>query len=168
MRLPYSGVGMLLRELNHAVRRRLQLRINPGVTRVEPDGKMPVLTPRGSSGLNDLLRRMCRQIFARHREPEISFVCCVANELLQKNRSFEPPVPKQFCVKRSDNDRLETEFADFLNLFTPLFQKVDCVFCCRFFGPCPVIQLFLIAASGDPMVFHSREFSGSTRDRSQM
>src|SRR5215208_265503 len=32
----------------------------------------------------------------------------------------------------------------------------------------PVIQLFLIIASGDPMVFYTREFSGSARDRSQV
>ena len=52
---------------------RIELRINPGVTRIEPDGEMAVLTPRRSSGLNDLLRRMRGQIFARRCEPEISF-----------------------------------------------------------------------------------------------
>ena len=79
---------------------------------------MAVLTPRGSSGLNDLLRRMRGQIFTRRCEPEIPFVSCVANELFQENWSFEPPVPEQFRIERSDNDRVETDFADFANLLT--------------------------------------------------
>src|SRR6478672_9317311 len=129
---------------------------------------MAVLTPRGSSGLNDLLRRMRRQIFTRHCEPKLLFVCCVTNELFQENCSFEPPVPKQFSIERSDNDRLETDFADFLNLLTALFQKVNCMLCCRGFGCRSVIQLFLSSASGDPMIFYTGEFSGSPRDRPQM
>ena len=156
------------RDFTHPQGCRIELRINPGVTRIEPDGEMAVLTPRGSSGLNDLLRRMRGQIFTRRCEPEIPFVCCVANELFQENWSFEPPVPKQFRIERSDNDRVETDFADFANLLTALFQKVNCMLCCRIFGCRSVIQLFLIAASGDPMVFYAGEFSGSARDRSQM
>ena len=49
-----------------------------------------------------------------------------------------------------------------------LFQKVNCMLCCRIFRCRSVIQLFLIAASGDPMIFYAGEFSGSARDRSQM
>ncbi len=115
MRLPYISRSLFCK-VDHRLRCRIELRINPGVTRIEPDGEMAVLTPRGSSGLNDLLRRMRGQIFTRRCEPEISFVCCVANELFQENWSFEPPVPEQFRIERSDNDRIETDFADFANL----------------------------------------------------
>src|SRR5215216_1202140 len=167
MRLPHNGRSLLC-EVDHHLCRRIQLWINPGVTRIEPDGEMAVLTPRRCSGLYDLLRRMRSQIFTRRCEPEISFVCCVANELFQKNWSFEPPVPKQFRIEWGDNDRVETDFTDFANLLTALVQKVNCMFCCRIFGCRSVIQLFLIAASGDPMVFHAREFSSSACDRSQM
>src|SRR4029077_5019765 len=120
MRLPYNSRSLFC-EVDHRLRCRVQLRINPGVTRTAPDGEMAVLTPRGSSGLNDLLRRMRGQIFTRHCEPEISFVCCAANELFQENWSFEPPVPKQFGIERSDNDWVETDFADFANLLMDLF-----------------------------------------------
>src|SRR6476620_6886699 len=161
MRLPYNSRSLFC-EVDHRLRCRIELRINPGVTRIEPHSEMAVLTPRGCSGLNDLLRWMRGQIFTRRCDPEISFVCCVANELFQENWSFEPPVPKQFRVERRDDDRVETDFA---NLLTALFQKVNCMLCCRIFGCRSVIQLFLIAASGDPMVFYSREFSGSARDR---
>src|SRR5215470_12089849 len=122
---------------------------------------MAVLTPRGGSRLNDLLRRMLRQIFTRRCEPEISFVCCVANELFQKDWSFEPPVPKQLRVERRNNDRVETDVSDFTNLLTALLQKVNCMLCCRIFGRRSVIQLFLITAPGDPMVFYAGEFSRS-------
>src|SRR6266481_78852 len=108
------------------------------------------------------------QIFTRRCEPEIPFVCCVANELFQENWSFKPPVPEQFRIERSDNDRVETDFADFANLLMALFQKVNCMSRCHVFGCRSVIQLFLITASGDPMIFYTGEFSGSPRDRSQM
>src|SRR6478672_5237783 len=133
MRLPYNSRSLFC-EVDHRLRCRIQLWINPGVTRIEPHSEMAVLAPRGSSGLNDLLRRMRGQIFTRRCEPEIHFVSCVANELFQENWSFEPPVPKQFRIERSDNYRVETDFADFLNLLTALFQKVSCVLCGRVFG----------------------------------
>src|SRR5512140_825133 len=129
---------------------------------------MAILTPCRSGGLNDLLRRMLGQIFTRRCELEIPFVRCVANELFQEHWSFEPPVPKQFRIERSDNDRIETDFADFANLLMALFQKMNCMLCCRIFGCRSVIQLFFSAASGDPMVFYAGEFSRSARDRSQM
>src|SRR5580765_6852068 len=120
MRLPYNSRSLFC-EVDHRLRCRIELRINPGVTRIEPDGEMAVLTPRRSSRLNDLLRRMRGQIFARRCEPEIPFVSSVANELFQENWSFEPPVPKQFRVERRDDDRVETDFADFANLLMDLF-----------------------------------------------
>src|SRR5580765_5847252 len=115
MRLPYNSRSLFC-EVDHRLRCRIELRINPGVTRIEPDGEMAVLAPRGSSGLNDLLRRMRSQIFTRRCEQEIPFVSCVANELFQENWSFKPPVPEQFRIERSDNGRLETDFADLANL----------------------------------------------------
>src|SRR4029077_16870689 len=138
MRLPYNSRSLFC-EVDHRLSCRIELQINPGVTRIEPDGEMAVLTPRGSSRLNDLLRRMRGQIFTRRLEPEILFVSCVANELFQEHWSFEPPVPKQFRIERSDIDRIETDFADFAHLLMALFQKVNCMSCCRIFGCCSVI-----------------------------
>src|ERR1700751_408103 len=92
----------------------------------------------------------------------------MANKLFQKNRSFEPPVPKQFRIERSDNVGLKTEFADFANLLAALFQKMNCVSCCRILGCPSIIHLFLITASGNPVVFYAGEFSYSVRDRPQM
>src|SRR4029077_15226040 len=114
MRLPYNSRSLFC-EVDHRLRCSIELRINPGITRIEPDGEMAVLTPRGSTELNDLLRRMRGQIFTRGCQREILFVCCVANELFQENWSFEPPVTKQFRIERRDNDRVEPDFADFAN-----------------------------------------------------
>src|SRR5262249_44113342 len=166
--LLYSLIRTFLRERAHLLNCRIQLRINTGVTRIEPDGEMTVLTPRGCSWLNDLLSRMRGQIFTRRCEPKIWFRCCVADELFQENWSLEPPVPKQFRIERSDNERVETDFADFANLLMALFQKVNCMLCCCIFGCRSVIQLFLIAASSDPMVFYAGKFPGSAGGRSQM
>src|SRR5215471_11050079 len=108
------------------------------------------------------------QIFTRCGEPEISFVSRLPNELFQEDWSFEPPVPKQFRIERSDNNRVETDFADFANLLAALFEKLNRMFCRRLFGRRPVIQLFIITASGNPMIFHAGEFSGSAGYGSQL
>src|SRR5439155_23188722 len=96
------------RSLSHSLCRGVQLRINPGVTRIEPDGKMAVLAPGRGGRLNDLVRGMLSQVFTRRDELKIPLICRLANELFQENSSFEPPVPKQFRIERSHNDRLET------------------------------------------------------------
>src|SRR5262245_18203193 len=137
---------MAPRKITHHQRCRMKLRINPGVTRIKPDGEMAAFAPRRSSGLDDLLCRMCRQILTRRGEPEILFVCRLPNELFQEDWSFEPPVPKQFRIERSDNNRIKPEFTDFANLLAALFQKVDRMLCCRLFGRRPMIKLFVITA----------------------
>src|SRR5215472_3852952 len=108
------------------------------------------------------------QIFTRRCELEISFVRGVANELFQENWSFEPPVAKQFRIERRDDNRCETSVADLLNLLPALVQKVDCVLRGRIFGCVSIIELLLVIAARDSVIFHSREFSRSARDRSQM
>src|SRR5262245_52983922 len=129
---------------------------------------MAVLTPGRSSGLDDLLRRIRDQIFTWCCEPETWFVCYVSNELFQENWSFKPPMAEQFRIERSDNDGIETNFADFAGLLIALFQKLNCMLCCLIFGCRSVIELFLIAGVGDSVVLDAGELSGSTRDRSQM
>src|SRR6266446_299039 len=146
----------------------MQMRINPGVTRIEPDGEMAVLAPCRSSWLNDLLCRIRCQVFTRRGERKIALACRLANELLEKIWSFAPPVPKQFGIEGSDNNWLKTQFADSANLLPALFQKVLRMFLRRIFRCGAIIQLFLITAPGDPMIFHAGEFSASARDRPQM
>src|SRR5436309_11650650 len=144
------------------------MRINPGVTGIQPNGKMAVLTPCRSSGLDDLLCGVRRQIFTRRGELEIWFVCDVANELFQENWSFEPPMPEHFRIERSDNDRVKTEFADFSNLLTALSEKMNRMFGGRVFGCHSVIQLFVVALSSDAVIFDAGKFSHSARGRPEM
>src|ERR1700686_5146314 len=122
----------------------MQMRINPGVTRIEPDGEMAVLAPCRSSWLNDLLCRMRCQVFTRRGERKIALACNSANELFQETWAFAPPVAKQFSIEGSDNNWLKTQFADFANLLSPLYQKVLRMFRRRIFRCRPIIQLFLI------------------------
>ena len=77
-------------------------------------------------------------------------------------------MPKQFCIEWSDNNWVETQFADFANLLPALFQKVTGVFRRGIFCRRAIIQLFFITASCDPVILHAGEFSAPARDRSQM
>src|SRR3954451_205294 len=115
---------MLARSFNHPLGRGLQRRINPGVTRIEPDTEMAVLTPCRRGRANDLLCRMRGQVFTRCRKEKIGLCCRLANEVFQKQWPFEPPVPEQFRVKRGNYDRLEIKFVEFFNLLAALVQKV--------------------------------------------
>ena len=129
---------------------------------------MAVLTPGRSCGLNDLLRGLRLQIFAWRAETQIRLVCCLPNKFFKEAGSFKPPMPKQFGIEWSYNDWIESQFADFANLLAALFQKVTGMFRRRIFRRHAVIQLFLITASGDPMIFHAGEFSAPASDWSQM
>ena len=142
--------------------------IDPGVTGIQPNAKMAVLTPCRSGRLDDLLRGVLSQIFTRRDELEIWFIYDVTNELFQKNWSFEPPMPEQFRIERNDNDRVKTEFADFPNLLTALSEKMIRMFGGRICGCHSVIQLFVVALSSDAVIFDSGKFSQSARGRSQV
>src|SRR5205823_5156460 len=143
----------------------VQVRISPGVTRIEPHAEMAVLAPCRSCRLNDLLCGVPRQVFTWRCQAKISFVCRLANKLFEETRSFEPPVPKQFCIKWGDDNRVEPEIADLANLLPSLFQKVTRVLRRSIFRRAAIIQLFVIPGSGDPVVLHTREFSASPRNR---
>jgi len=136
----------MLSQLDHLLRCGVQMRINPGVSWIEPDCEVAVLAPSRSSGLNNLLCGMRCQVFTRRRKSKISFACRLPNKLLKEAGPFEPPMPTQFGIERSYNNWIESQFADFANLLAALFQKVTrmfrrCIFRCR-----PIIQLFLITA----------------------
>ena len=118
----------MLSQLYHLLRCGVQMRINPPIGGIEPDCQMAVLAPGGRSRLNDLLRRMHRQKFTRRGEPQLRFACRLADEFLQENWSFEPPMPKQFRIERSYNNWIKSQFADFANLLAALFQKVSRMF----------------------------------------
>src|SRR6266513_394333 len=67
--------------------RAVQMRINPSVTRIEPDTEMAVLAPCRSGRLNNLLRGIRRQIFARRGKPKIPFIGSLANKFLKETWS---------------------------------------------------------------------------------
>src|SRR5215475_2256564 len=98
---------------------------------------------------------MCGQIFTRRCELEIWLVCSVRCGIVWAMVVRSANFPGTIHSLRSDNDRIEAEFADFANLLTALFQKLIRMLCCRNFGCRSVIQLFLIAGAGDPMVLHA-------------
>src|SRR5215469_2441255 len=77
-------------------------------------------------------------------------------------------MPEQFRIERGDNDRIKTELADFPNLLTTLSEKMNRMTGGRVFGRHPVIQLFVVAMSGYPVILQTGKFSHSTRDRPQI
>src|SRR5438093_13587527 len=71
-------------------------------------------------------------------------------------------------MKWSDNNRIETKFANFADLLPALFQEMRRMFRGRVFGRRAIIQLFLVPTSGNPVIFHTGKFSCSARDWFQM
>src|ERR1051325_10849712 len=90
------------------------------------------------------------------------------NELLQENWTFEPPVPEQFRIERSHDNRIETDFPDFTKLLPALFQKVNCMLRRCSLGCHSIIKLLPITAPCDPMIFYSAKLSCTACDGSQM
>src|SRR6266516_457624 len=116
---------MSTRGVAHALTSSVQVRINPGVARIEPDPEVAAFTPCRCCRLNRLLRGMSFEEFAGRGQVEILLLLSgLANEELKKTWSFEPPVAKQFGVEWADNYWIKTRFANMANLLPPLFKKV--------------------------------------------
>src|SRR6266699_3593465 len=160
---------MSARGVAHALTSSVQVRINPGVARIEPDPEVAVFTPCRCCRLNRLLRGMSFEEFAGRGQVEILLLLSGhANEELKKTWSFEPPVTKQFGVEWDDNYWIKTGFANLANLLPPLFKKVRSMRFHRFFRCLAIIQFFFLAASGNAIIFHAGKSSASTRDWTQM
>src|SRR5438270_819537 len=113
---------------------------------------MPFVAPCRCCRFERLLRWMVGEKLARRCEPE-SFVRRFANEKFEKTRAFEPPMPKQFRVKRYDNDRIEVERAKSLKLPPSLFEKMRGVPVRGFFCCIAIVEIFFNTLSGDAMKF---------------
>ena len=160
---------MSARAVTHALTSSVQVRINPGIARIEPDLEVAVFTPCRRCRLDRLLRGMSLEEFAGRSQVEIFLLFSgLANEEFKKPWSFEPPVAKQFGVEWDDNDWIKTRFADLDNLPAPLLKKVRSMRFCRFFRCLAIIQFFFLAAPGDAIIFHAGKFSASACDRAQM
>ena len=160
---------MPARGVAHTLTSSAQVRINPGVARIEPDSEVAVFAPCRCCWLNRLLRGMGFEEFAGGGQVEILLLLSgLANEELEKTWSFEPPVAKQFGVEWDDNYWIKTRFANLANLLPPLFKKVRGVRFHRFFRCLAIIQFFFLAASGNAVIFHAGKFSASMRDWTQM
>jgi hypothetical protein len=56
---------------------------------------------------------MRRQVFGRAREPDlVGMGGCLADKLLEEERAFVPPVPKQFGIERHHENRIEVDLAE--------------------------------------------------------
>src|SRR5438105_2068559 len=111
---------MSARSVAHAPTSSVQVRINPGVARIEPYSEVAVFTPCRCCRLNRLLRGMSFEEFAGRGQIEILLLLSrLANEELKKTWPFEPPVAKQFGIKWDDNYWIKTGFEGprFLELF---------------------------------------------------
>src|SRR5260370_35791450 len=149
----------------HALTSSVQVRINPGVARIEPDPKVAVFTPCRCRRLNRLLCGMSLEEFAGRGEVEISLLLSgLANEELKEPWSFEPPVAQQFGVEWDDNYWIKTRFANLENLLPPLLKKVRSMRFYRFFRCLAIIHFFFLAASGDAIIFHAGKCSPAMGD----
>src|SRR5260370_38353078 len=160
---------MSARGVAHAPTSSMQVRINPGVARIEPYPQVAVFTPCRCCRLNRLLRGMSFEEVAGRSQFEILLLLSgLANEELKKTWSFQPPGDKQFGVEWDDTHWIKTGFANLANLLPPLLKKVRCMrFHCFFRCPA-IIQFLFLPTSGNAIIFHTGKSSPFTRDWAQM
>src|SRR5260221_9736525 len=106
------------------------------------------------------------QVFARTGEAKIFLIeRSLANEQFEKTWPFKPPVTKQLRIERRDHDWIDIEVRELTKLSAALFEKMGRVRVGRSFCFGPIVKLFVFFASCDPVIFHTRKFSNSARDR---
>ena len=73
----------------------MKVGIDPGVLLIQPDAAEAMLAPARGIWPHDLLSRMAAQEIARSSEFKLArFVGGAPDEVLEKMRTFEPPVPE--------------------------------------------------------------------------
>src|SRR5438132_409161 len=99
----------------------MEMRINPGIVRIQPDSKISVLAPARSRGRDRLLGRVAGQECCRGGElkiwltgPDLPGKAKIlmwggrlANERFEKSWPLKPPMTKQFGIERGDHNRIE-------------------------------------------------------------
>src|SRR5215472_1415871 len=129
----------------------MQMRIDPGIGLVEPDFPKSFVPPTRRARTDDLQGLVPFQVTAWCCELErLLVVDCFANEEIKKRRAFEPPVTKEFRIKRTENDRLDIRSINqVLELFRSACHEVPGVVVHRSLGPARDIDLLLTTPPGN-------------------
>src|SRR6516225_4425494 len=138
----------------------MQMGIDPGIGFVEPDFPKAFVPPTRRARADDLQRIVSLQVAAWRCELQpLLVVDGFADEEIKKGWAFEPPVTKEFRIKRAENDRLDVRgINQVLELFRPAGHKVPGVVVHCSLGPARDIDFLLTAPPGDAVILDSGEF----------
>ena len=147
-------IGTRPRDFCHPARGGVEVRINPRVALIEPDAPVTFFSPTGGSGHDDVLCWVLREIIARCGQLQfVSVAGGCADEMLEKERPFVPPMSEKFRVERHDDNRISHERAEFAELLPARFEEVLRVRLRRLFRPRAIVEFLRIIGAGDAVIF---------------
>ena len=153
-------VCIYARGFGHSMSSCMQVKIDPGICRIEPHLRVPVFSLARSGRSDDLLGGMLAQIFAGRRELEIALIANrFADEKIEKARTLKPPMAKELGVEGNDNDRIEAKGAKIGELFSSRVEKMTRMYLHHILGPGGAIDFFVLFAASNAVIFQSGKFA---------
>src|SRR3954470_1429494 len=126
---------------------------------------MSLLPPGGRSRAHCLLGWMGCQEIGGSRELKRVLAGNSSDKALQENRSFKPPVAKQFGIKRNHHDRFEVVTEESLDLALPRFEKMVRVSVGQPLRRRRIVQRLFTFPGRDSIVFHAGKLANAPTDR---
>ena len=153
-------VCMCARGFRHSMSRCVQVRIDPGICRIEPHLRVSVFSPAGSGRSDDLLGGMLAQIFAGRRELKIPLIVNrFADEEIEKAGTRKPPMAKELGVEWNYDDGIEAKGAQIGELLSPRVEKMIRMYLHHVFGPVAAIDFFVPLPASNAVIFQSGKFA---------
>lgn len=143
----------------------MKVRIDPVVGTFQPDLIIALIPPAGQGRCRYLVALIYVQVISWRNQLEyILVIGDFSYQVIEPLRPFKPPVPEELCVVRCDHDWLSVHYrCEILNLPFSVEHKVPGMD--RGFSQCafPVVRLFVMGLSGDPVILYSCADPSSAR-----
>ena len=138
----------------------MEVRIDPGVGALQPNGPVALVAPRGGAGGGELVGVVAGEEFGRgdHRKGFL-VVSGFAKEIIEEDGALVPPVAVQFGVVRAENDGFGSHDASkVLDLFFAIEHEVGRVVGGTLASEMGSVRLFVRRATSDAVVLEAGEF----------
>ena len=149
------------RQFDHTDGGDMQVRVDPSVGGFEPNGGVALISPRGGARLTDLVGMVAGEEFGWRDHGKCFLVAGgFAEEVIEKDRTFVPPVAVEFCIVRTEDEGFDAhDPAKVLDLFFPIEHKISGMAGGAFAGEMGAVGFFVWGATGDSIIFESSKLA---------
>ena len=160
-----QGVRVLMAEapceFNHTNGGDVQVGIDPSVGGFEPNGGVALIPPRGGARLTDLVGIVTGEEFGWRGHGKCFLVAGgFAEEVIEKDRTFVPPVTVEFRIVRPEDEVFDAhDPAKMLDLFVPIEHKISGVAGGALAGEMGPVGFFVRGATSDSIIFESSKLA---------